>query len=101
MVKAGCPQCVKYHYIFSDRMQKTLLQQFHILRGMVSEVLIETKEIKKYLMKNQVERDPTNTSLFHEVGCQFPLNSEEDLNIFEQYLKDDKNFQNAVSINIF
>lgn len=68
---------------------------------MVSEILTETKALRNDLSRNHVEQEPTKTSFFNLVGCQFPLNSENDLGIFEEYLNRDQNFQNAVSIYIF
>ncbi|KAF5302862.1 hypothetical protein FQA39_LY02042 [Lamprigera yunnana] len=83
----------------ANRAQKNLTQQCCILRGIVSDILEEVRSIKKSLCG--VERTPDDnaatTSYFNQSDCQFPLNLEEYLTIFNQFLEEEENFKNAVT----
>ncbi|KAF5304015.1 hypothetical protein FQA39_LY01800 [Lamprigera yunnana] len=74
------------------------MQQYHILRGITSDILQEVRSIKESL--NRVEPTPgdaATTSFFKILEFQFPINLEEDLTMFNQLLEEEENFKNAVN----
>ncbi|CAH1983586.1 unnamed protein product [Acanthoscelides obtectus] len=72
-----------------DKIFKVLVQQGHILRGLVTETLAEVKQLKDELVAN------TTKSFFTSISLNFPLSSNEDVLLFENYLADTSNFNNA------
>ncbi|KAF5289794.1 hypothetical protein FQA39_LY03711 [Lamprigera yunnana] len=81
-----------------NRAQKNLMQQYHILRGITSDILQEVRSMKESL--NRVEPTPgdaATTSFFKILAFQFPINLEEDLTMFNQFLEEEENFKNAVT----
>lgn len=74
------------------------MQQVHVNRGLLTDVLSELKELKKELRKvpsnQQVE-----TSFFISSGITFPINNEEDFNALETFLGNEVEYNKAVSTN--
>lgn len=91
-----CKDCLEKDRA-SDRSNKHLMQQYHILRGMSKDILEEVKSIKHSLGRAERAPDAAPTSFFNELGCQFPLNSEEDIALFNTFLENEENFKNAVT----
>uniref|UniRef100_A0A1Y1LZX5 DUF4806 domain-containing protein n=2 Tax=Photinus pyralis TaxID=7054 RepID=A0A1Y1LZX5_PHOPY len=90
-----CKDCLEKDRAL-DRTNKQLMQQYHILRSMATDILGEVRSIKQSLSKAERTPDEAPTSFFTELGCQFPLNSEEEIKIFNTSLEDEDNFKNAV-----
>ncbi|KAF5279013.1 hypothetical protein FQA39_LY05691 [Lamprigera yunnana] len=92
-----CKNCRCKDCLEKDRAQKNLMQQYHILRGITSEILQEVRSMKESL--NRIEPTPgdaATTSFFKILEFQFPINLEEDLTMFNQFLEKEENFKNAV-----
>ncbi|KAK4884136.1 hypothetical protein RN001_000407 [Aquatica leii] len=81
-----CKDCLE-KILFLDRAQKNFTQQYHILRGIASDILEE----------QTLDDDAATTSFFTQLVCQFHLNLQEDLTIFNQILEEEGNFKNAVT----
>ncbi|CAH2012318.1 unnamed protein product [Acanthoscelides obtectus] len=79
-----------------DKIFKVLVQQGHILRGLVTETLAEVKQLKDELVAKK-QTSNTTKSFFTSISLNFPLSSDEDVLLFENYLADTSNFNNAVA----
>ncbi|CAH1998071.1 unnamed protein product [Acanthoscelides obtectus] len=79
-----------------DKIFEVLVQQGHILRGLVTETLAEVKQLKDELVAKK-QTSNTTKSFFSSISLNFPLSSDEDVLLFENYLADTSNFNNAVA----
>uniref|UniRef100_A0A1Y1K0U2 DUF4806 domain-containing protein n=2 Tax=Photinus pyralis TaxID=7054 RepID=A0A1Y1K0U2_PHOPY len=72
------------------KLQKEILRQQHLLKGMMSDLFEEIRTIKS----QQVENNPPTSSIFVEV--HLPANTHPELADLEEYLKIDEKFQSTV-----
>lgn len=77
-----------------------LLQQGHMLRGLITETLSEVKELRQEIVGKKQSSAATQ-SFFTSLSVEFPLASDEDVTLFENYLENPANFNNAVSLSYF
>uniref|UniRef100_A0A6P7GYH2 Uncharacterized protein LOC114343840 n=1 Tax=Diabrotica virgifera virgifera TaxID=50390 RepID=A0A6P7GYH2_DIAVI len=77
---------------------KPLLQQGHILRGMMLEILGEVKQLRQELV---ARTQTTSKSFFRSVSSVVcPISCDEDMVLFEEYLQDSTDFNNAVGLDL-
>ncbi|XP_076243436.1 uncharacterized protein LOC143184823 isoform X2 [Calliopsis andreniformis] len=80
----------------TDRYLRTIIEQNHLLQGLVSHVLNEIKILKNDL--KGTNSAPQKQSLFTKYDeVKFPLNSEEDIEIFEKILSNQEDFEDGVN----
>lgn len=84
---------------FLDKNLRTIIEQNHLLRCMVQEVLSEIKTLKGEMKEHTAP--PTNkTSLFNRYpDLEFPLNSEDGLKAFHEVLKNGEIFNEWVGVS--
>lgn len=74
----------------------TIIEQNHLLQGLVTDVLNEVRSLKYGL--NIINNVPQKQSLFERyAGLKFPLDSEEQLHFFEYILNNKEDFEDGVS----
>ncbi|CAH0562793.1 unnamed protein product [Brassicogethes aeneus] len=79
-----------------DKQIKTLIQQNHILRGLITDTLHEVKEIKQIMLNgNAKENKNRKTSLFQNEQIKFPIGEDEDFQKLESLLENEEEFLNA------
>ncbi|KAF5300816.1 hypothetical protein FQR65_LT19309 [Abscondita terminalis] len=90
-INVQCGKCDE-----KDKNFKLLLQQNHILRGIITDTLQEVKEIKKILVErgHSMER-PKEKLFFKSPGINFPINSDEEFQRLEDILQDEEFFENS------
>ncbi|KAF5283338.1 hypothetical protein FQR65_LT13903 [Abscondita terminalis] len=75
-----------------------LIQQNHIIRGIVTDILSEVREIKKKLNDKLNNNAQTyTTSIFNTPGIDFPINEEEQFQNLEKSLDNEDTFENTVT----
>lgn len=77
------------------------MEQNHILRGMVAESLEKINRIEVLLRNanlNEPDSSKTTNSLFKCAAVEFPINTDEEFDIFEKYLENEKEFECGVSL---
>lgn len=78
---------------------KNILKQQILLRNVLNDVLAEMYKLQEKMVQNRSDSTNKNHSIFLEFNC-FPINSDEDLNVIEDYLENKTNFQAVVSLSI-
>ncbi|KAK5640180.1 hypothetical protein RI129_010991 [Pyrocoelia pectoralis] len=76
---------------------KSLMQQNHILRNLMADTLSEVKEIKNLLLveRSQVRQHKKGKTFFNSPGINFPINSDEELQLLENLLENEEVLENA------
>ena len=71
--------------------------QMFLIRALVTDTLQEVKNLRKEILSGRAAEQP-GTSIFTKYNLQFPLNTMENLNKFNEILNDERQFKDAVSI---
>ncbi|CAH0552793.1 unnamed protein product [Brassicogethes aeneus] len=75
---------------------KTIIQQNHVLRGMLTDVLQEVKLLREQKENQNINDQEIKNSIFKCPGITFPINTDDEFEILENYLSVESDFESAV-----
>ncbi|XP_050501730.1 uncharacterized protein LOC126881488 isoform X1 [Diabrotica virgifera virgifera] len=89
--------CQNIQCVEKDKMLKTLIQQGHILRGLVTETLAEVRVFRKEFKQYHTTTNETDTGHKFFQSYSMPIKNEEEFSIIEEALENKETLLNTIT----